>query len=268
MDSNDFNLGYEEVYNDRLGETKSMITLATLLDSLDQGAEGVRYNAVMRGAYEIAEKANPSGLPSSTPDVTLVSSVIRSNVKLMIYNIIEYSVTNLMQAIYDRVKDEGCGYAEVSEKLQSIWHHTQMYNGLSDPKASNSTAESISKRLLDHVVKNNVLQFSVRNTIAGGNLDADKILKLFDDHGISIHDDIANCKRDEIKSELKDIKNRRNDLAHGSISFAEASNQVTTSELAELVNHVDSFLMQLRKDVSTYLNAGEYRRGMTESEEG
>ena len=129
MDSNDFNLGYEEVYNDRLGETKSMITLATLLDSLDQGAEGVRYNAVMRGAYEIAEKANPSGLPSSTPDVTLVSSVIRSNVKLMIYNIIEYSVTNLMQAIYDRVKDEGCGYAEVSEKLQSIWHHTQMYNG-------------------------------------------------------------------------------------------------------------------------------------------
>lgn len=46
MDSNDFNLGYEEVYNDRLGETKSMITLATLLDSLDQGAEGVRYNAV------------------------------------------------------------------------------------------------------------------------------------------------------------------------------------------------------------------------------
>ena len=27
MDSNDFNLGYEEVYNDRLGETKSMITL-------------------------------------------------------------------------------------------------------------------------------------------------------------------------------------------------------------------------------------------------
>ena len=268
MDSNDFNLGYEEVYNDRLGETKSMITLATLLDSLDQGAEGMRYNAVMRGAYEIAEKANPSGLPSSTPDVTLVSSVIRSNVKLMTYNIIEYSVTNLMQAIYDRVKDEGCGYAEVSEKLQSIWHHTQMYNGLSDPKASNSTAESISKRLLDHAVKNNVLQFSVRNTIAGGNLDADKILKLFDDHGISIHDDIANCKRDEIKSELKDIKNRRNDLAHGSISFAEASNQVTTSELAELVNHVDSFLMQLRKDVSTYLNAGEYRRGMTESEEG
>ena len=52
---------------------------------------------------------------------------------------------------------------------------------------------------------------------------------------------MANCKRDEIKSELKDIKNRRNDLAHGSISFAEASNQVTTSELAELVNHVDSF---------------------------
>lgn len=118
------------------------------------------------------------------------------------------------------------------------------------------------------LLKNNVLQFSVRNTIAGGNLDADKILKLFDDHGISIHDDIANCKRDEIKSEFKDIKNRRNDLAHGSISFAEASNQVTTSELAELVNHVDSFLMQLRKDVSTYLNAGEYRRGMTESEEG
>lgn len=267
MDSNDFNLGYEEVYNDRLDETKSMITLATLLDSLDQGVGDARYDSIMRGAYEIAKKANPNGVPMPTPDVTLVSSVIRSNVKLMVYNIIEFSITSLMRAIYDRIKDEDCGYADVSEKLQLLWHQTQMRSRLSKPNANNESAERISKELLDYAVENNVLGFNPRNTIAGGNLDADIIFKLFDKHGISIHDDVTNCRTDELKGELEDIKDRRNALAHGSVSFAEAGNQVTTSELAELVNHVDSFLTQLHQDVSTYLNASEYRRSMSESGE-
>lgn len=268
MDSKDFALGYEGIYRDRLEETKSMITLATLLDSLDQGSEDLRYDAIMQEAYRIAEKANPKGIPTGTPDVSLVSSVIRSNVKLMIYNIIEYSVTNLMQAIYDRIEDEGCGYAEVSEKLQSIWHQTQMHNRLSSPTASNDTAERISKSLLDYAVANNALQISARNTISGGNLDADIILKLFDGHGISVHDDVANCRTNEFKEEFKDIKEQRNSLAHGSVSFTEANNQVTTSELAELINNVDSFLMQLRKDVLIYLQASAYRRNATELEEG
>ena len=268
MDSNDFNLGYEVVYRDRLEEPKSMITLATLLDSLDQGAEGGRYNDVMLQAYEIANKANPSGVPTPAPDVTLASSVIRSNVKLMVYNIIEYSITSLVQAIYDRIADEGCGYTDVSKKLQSLWHQTQMRFRLSDPNANNDTAERISKDLLDHAVANNALRINARNTIAGGNLDADKILKLFDRHGISIHDDVANCRTDELKGELEDVKDKRNALAHGSVSFAEAGNQVTTSELAELVEDVDAFLTQLRRDVLVYLNASEYRCGVPGPEKG
>lgn len=119
MNDNDIELGYEQVYRERLEETRSMVTLATLLDFLDQGAgDGYDYDSVMAKARAIAERANQDGLPSPTPEVTLASSVIRSNVKIMIYNIIEFTVTSLIRAIYDRLKDENCGYADVSEKLR------------------------------------------------------------------------------------------------------------------------------------------------------
>lgn len=74
----------------------------------------------------------------------------------MIYNIIEFTVTSLIRAIYDRLKDENCGYADVSEKLRTLWHRTRMRT-LSDPNASNETAVRISKQLLDEVIVNKTL---------------------------------------------------------------------------------------------------------------
>ena len=242
MNDNDIELGYEQVYRERLEETRSMVTLATLLDFLDQGAgDGYDYDSVMAKARAIAERANQDGLPSPTPEVTLASSVIRSNVKIMIYNIIEFTVTSL---IYDRLKDENCGYADVSEKLRTLWHRTRMRT-LSDPNASNETAVRISKQLLDEVIVNKTLRLDTHKTISGGNLDGEKILKLFDDHGVSVHTADAKFRADE----LRDIKDRRNDLAHGSVSFADAG----------LIDRVDSFLMQLRKDVIDYLDLGVYK---------
>ena len=218
-----------------------MITLATLLDILDQGlGNDLNYRKVMAKAYKEAENANPKGIPAQTPEVSLASSVIRSNVKIMIYNIIEFAVTNLVQAIYDRIEHEQCGYAGVSEKLRSIWHHTRMRSRLNDPSANNNTAERISKELLDHAVAKTALHFETRHSIAGGNLDGDRILQLFNDHGVMVH----TAESEYRANELKDIKDRRNGLAHGSVSFEETGSQITTSELAELLDHVDSFLTQ------------------------
>lgn len=248
-------LGYEQVYSERLEETKSMITLATLLDFLDQGVgDGVDYQFTMAKARDIADKANHQGLPAPTPNVSLVSSVIRSNVKIMIYNIIEFAVTSMVQAIYDKLNDEGCGYAEASEELRNVWHHARMRR-LNDPSASNVTAEHLSKKMLDHVIANAALSIEARQTISAGNLDGAHILRLFKDHGVLIHPEEGNYRQDV----FQDIKDRRNELAHGSTSFTDAGNQVTTSELADLVDNVDSFLAQLHKDIESYLRDEGYR---------
>lgn len=259
MADNSTGLAYEQIYQDRLKETKNMITFATLLDALDQGAgNGLTYQDVMSKAHKEANSANPKGILTKLPDLSLVSSVIRSNVKVMIYNIIEFSVSSLIQAIYDRLDDERCSYVEVSEKLRILWHHTRMRK-LSDPNASNETAERASRELLDEVITNATVHINTRQTMPGGNLDGKEILRLFDSHGVSVHTAESGYR----ENELKDIKERRNALAHGSISFADAGNQVTTSELAELIAHVDTFLSQLRLDVVSYLDSGEYKANRT-----
>ena len=259
MNVNDSNLGYEQTYQERLEETRSMITLASFLDTLDQGIyDSTNYRKVMNEAYKIAKEANSNGIPSQVPEVSCVSSVIRSNVKIMIYNIIEFSVASLLQAIYDRIQNEKCGYAEVSEQLRTIWRQTRLHK-LQDPAANNNTVERISKELLDDAITNTALCFETRKTIVGGNLESDNICELFRKHGVSLHSSLLSIGN-RYKGELKDIKNRRNDLAHGSLSFTEAGSQVTTSELTAIVNHVDSFLMQLHEEVITYLDAKEYRQ--------
>lgn len=259
MSENDITLGYEEVYQERVEEIRKMIAFATLLDFLGEGlGDSSDYQRVVGAAYSIAKKANPAGVPTKVfPDATSVTSVIRSNVKIMLYNIIEFSVVNMIQAIYDRVEEEGCGYAEVSQKLRTIWHRAELRRALRDPSSNTETAERISKHLLDHAVTNAVVTLNPKKTIPGGNLDGDKILHLFEDHGVIVHADQGSYREDE----LKDIKKRRNDLAHGSVSFVEAGRQIATSELTEILGRVDCFLTQLRADVITFLGDGEYREG-------
>ena len=255
MNSNISSLGYEEVYQDRLDETRSMITLVTLIDVLDQGVSSdINYRSVMSMAYDVAEKANPNGIATQVPEISLVTSAICSNIKIMIYNLIEFSITSLVQAIYDCVKSDNCGYADVSKELQNIWLHSRL-KVLNDPNANNSTAEKTSKKLLDDAVSGMALELNPRNTISGGNLDGLKILNLFKSHGVTVHPGQSDYR----EKELEDIKNGRNGLAHGSVSFAEAGNQVTSSELVALINHVDSFLTQLHDDVLMYLSSKGYK---------
>lgn len=255
METNLSSLGYETTYQNRLAETRSMITLATLLDFLDQGIDdGVSYSSIMQQAYAIAQKANPKGLPKEPSDVSVVSSVIRSNVKIMIYNIIEFSVTNLVNAIYHQLEKEKCGYTEASDSIRSVWLHANLKQ-LNDPSANNATVEKLSKRLIESIIAKSALCIRPKDTIAGGNLDGDSILKLFDQHGVSINASGTQFNQQE----LKDIRQRRNDLAHGSVSFTEAGSQVTTAELADLIDHVDSFLTHLRDEVIAYLETKQYR---------
>ena len=63
---------------------------------------------------------------------------------------------------------------------------------------------------------------------------------------------------------LEDLKQSAMDMATTvPMSFADAGNQVTTAELAELIDHVDSFLTQLRLDVVSYLDSGDYKASET-----
>ena len=51
-------------------------------------------------------------------------NILKSNVSLMIYNIIEYTVTNLVDSIYDEIRINHLAYMDVNESIKSLWRKT------------------------------------------------------------------------------------------------------------------------------------------------
>ena len=48
-------------------------------------------------------------------------NILKSNVSLMIYNIIEYTVTNLIDSIYDEIRINHLSYIDVNDSIRSLW---------------------------------------------------------------------------------------------------------------------------------------------------
>ena len=246
------NLGFEEVYSSRLKEINELISFVASLDVvlLEKDDEPkTTVDSLFSDSYEFYSENN-----MIVPEYSVISSVLRSNIYLMIYNLIEYTVTSLLQSLYDLLKTSGCTYSDVSDELKELWHHSQILVRMKDPNSKDSTILQISKYLLDKAINKSPLQIDARNTMHGGNLDGEEIKKTFTKHGIHIN----TCNGFYRPDLLSAIREKRNNLAHGSISFYEAGRETTVSDLDSLLGIVSAFLSQLCSDVEFYIEGKQY----------
>jgi hypothetical protein len=74
-------------------------------------------------------------------------------------------------------------------------------------------------------------------------------------YGFSYQTDFAKTKNGE---KLVDIKDKRNDLAHGVKSFKEVGQGKTIEDLLEIKKEVIEYLRQILENIKTYLDNQEY----------
>ncbi len=182
-------------------------------------------------------------------------NILKSNLSLMLYNILEYSVSGLLEELYTEISLNKLSYSDVSEKIQAIWHETQ-FKSAKDPNSNFNTLLKKSKQLLDFVTTKEIMCLSPRDTIPGGNLDGKILQKLFDSHGIKINLSSVNYRPDI----LENIKTNRNNLAHGSVSFADALMSSSIADLKIKADFLIKFLDELIASVQNYTNTGRYRK--------
>lgn len=181
-------------------------------------------------------------------------NILKSNVSLMIYNIIEYTVANLVDSIYDEIRINGLSYVDVNESIKELWRKT-ILKPASDPNANFNTFlrknEEIIKKILDHVT----LDMYSKNTLPGGNLDGISIRETFESHGIHFATNSHNYRPDI----LEGIKENRNNLAHGSVSFVEATREESIIDIKRNATIVIAFLDELIENVSAYITEQKYK---------
>lgn len=174
--------------------------------------------------------------------------VLKANLFVLLYNLAESTMRQAITEILDKISSERITYSQASDQVKKMWLDT------GHKKFKNKSADDIFQslsRLADDIVD---IRFS-SDTFGGGNVDGRKIREYSNIYGFSctVH---RNAKKGV---KLYDVKKRRNDLAHGLVSFAECGRNYTVSDLRSTKREVIIFLRGILQNVVRYLDAKQFR---------
>ena len=188
-------------------------------------------------------------------DVTLTAT-LKSNMFLLLYNLLESTVTKCLVEIHNSICDENCTYVQLSPNIQNLFTTHYYKSILNDNISEENTMLHIRTMIHSWIFNENfsltfedLTKYKTGSNFSG-NLDAKEIRKIADKYGVNF-----NMKSEEIKS----LKEFRNKLAHGEISFQEASNLKSIEYFSNLKIKTIDFLNTFILSVETYITEKNFK---------
>lgn len=151
---------------------------------------------------------------------------IKAQTLLLLYNLVESTVCECLNYIYDNVADDGLTYSELTNEMRNMWNASCRKSNR--PEKDMEEADKMSLLVV----------FNSLSINTSGSIDIKKIYESFGKHGCIIADD----KREEYGSSFLKVKNKRNLLAHGNVSFSQCGGLYLFSNLEKMRNDISSFL--------------------------
>ncbi|MFD4549410.1 MAE_28990/MAE_18760 family HEPN-like nuclease [Streptomyces sp. NPDC058466] len=198
------------------------------------------------------EKAAQSGIPRIAGvnyRITVKQQrILYSSLYLQLYNLVEATVARCISAITEAAETAGQWQPhQLNDELLREWvRSTARTHADMAPEARLKYAMDLGERIVKQLPVNGFLIESG----GGGNWDDEAIYDMGKRLGCSItitaetRSLVKRPMRDDLGS-MKLVKNRRNDLAHGSISFVECADTVTVDELCRTANSVEKYLREV-----------------------
>jgi hypothetical protein len=178
--------------------------------------------------------------------------ILKSNILLMVYNLTEACIVSGLCEIYESIRNSSITYARLIEEIQSVWSNYkigEVYLSNSGRKAY----ERCVRNIIDDVVLNKPIELTKHVIKYGGNLDAGTIKKLCDKHKIRY-----NVSSD--KGYLSTVKEKRNSLAHGDISFVDCARDISLQDLINIKDGVKLFVSEILSGMKNYYDHRCYIR--------
>lgn len=181
---------------------------------------------------------------------------LRSTTYLLLYNLIESTVYNSVISIFDEISDKGLKYFDIVEDVQKYWLNNLYKHD--DKKKKETIIETIMNVAIQ--IFNDTIVLASSEINYGGSLDAKTIFAT----AKSMRIDVGNVRRiyDENKhgQTLKEIKQKRNWLAHGEKSFIEVGSTSSYGQLEEAKSNVFDFLSEFISAVESYISNQQYKK--------
>ena len=182
-----------------------------------------------------------------------VEKIIRANSLLMLYNLVESTLVTGMEEVYSALKENNITYSQVRREIREIWFNYRFSNAY-DRKAHYDTYKKTAEKIITSIMLNEPLILDRKATGISGNLDATSIRDVCKKHGIQFNTP-GNCHGGE---KLTQVKDQRNQLAHGTLSFVECGRDFTVEDLHVIKEEVENFLSGFIDSIESYYDNEEY----------
>gem|GEM_PF-986669 len=181
-------------------------------------------------------------------------SVLKASVFLVAYNLIESTVRSAFESLYVRIQSDRVSYSRLSKEIRELWVDQQMKSSIDAYTASPRTYRDKMLVLLELANQGSVVELSKKYLPVSGNLDALQIRKVCEKHGMR-HEAPASLKGG---ADLEIVREQRNNLAHGSITFSECGRQYTVSDLERITSQCEQYVRYILKVTERFATAKRY----------
>ena len=221
-----------EVFNDRKNEIDLYYQLIDFLDNIEKKDDKVINDILFNKDIE---------------------KIVRANALLMLYNLVESTLVNGIEEVYSVFKQDEITYSQVRSEIKEIWFNYRFSNAY-DKKAHFDTYKKTAEKIITSIMLNKPLELDRKATGISGNLDADSIREVCKKHGIQF----ISPEECHGGKKLGKVKEQRNQLAHGTLSFVECGRDFTVNDLHEIKIEVENFLSGFIDAIESYYDNKEY----------
>lgn len=162
---------------------------------------------------------------------------------VLLYNLVESTVCDCLNAIYDAIQDDKLKYNNASDDIKKIW--------ISYIKCKKYPQKTYS----ENEILNMSITFESLAVNISGSLDYRKIQEVFSKHGCLLND----SKREIIAPSFLAVKNKRNMLAHGNLSFSDCGSRYLISELLLFKQHIVDYMQEVVNKTHDYIARRAYK---------
>jgi hypothetical protein len=209
----------KEEYNKRLAEVNIYFDTFTLLD---------------KGNCKIICTDILGSKPEKDIDTNL-STILKANGFLLLYNLVEATIRNSINAIFVSVHSKNLTFKDVTDNLRKLWINQEIKN------IKKADVITLTKKILE----NELMTFKAECINIGGNIDAQRIRDIAKQFG---YQESKNGR------DLVTIKDKRNKLAHGNSTFSDIGKDYTVKDLIRFKDNTKSYLDDVLQKIEDYIN--------------